>query len=499
MKWLFLLLLSCCLKAQAQGFRSRIYLPGASDPLTRAVFPTATGYFGAGFCTNDLDNAGQVCILGLDKEGVLLWSKKYGSAAFSYYQNQLVTQSFYKSGDHIYYAGAVDDGSPRVVGVLIKFNLKGDTIWQKVFRDPDPQQDLIPQMVTASVDGGFLITGFFQHWINNTRQGLLIKTDSNGNELWRKEISKTSPDVEDGKAIIQDTASKKIVIVGYQYPFSNALYQNLVVLDSIGNFESRNNYATGNPLDMIQANDKTFYFTGYRTEEDQGNTTWYYPFIARFSLADPSYAIWYKEYGPKSLSAGFSSIKEVPQGVMVSGWYDTTALRTGYGNLLVRFLTVSSTGKKITDRLYDYKSNSVEEVNNIAPLYFESTDDNGWIVAVSVQNITGPNPFFFIKYDSNGCDSTLSYCTIASAMDANQFEKLEVFPVPCDEELVISNNLADLTACLFDSKGSLILHMKLDSSQEKVHIPTANFSDGLYLLQLEGGGTHLEKKVIITH
>jgi hypothetical protein len=46
--------------------------------------------------------------------------------------------------------------------VFVKFDLNGDTIWQKFYRDTDPLEDVIPQMVTASADGGFYLTGFFQ-------------------------------------------------------------------------------------------------------------------------------------------------------------------------------------------------------------------------------------------------------------------------------------------------------------------------------------------------
>lgn len=94
----------------------------------------------------------------------------------------------------------------------------------------DLYRDIICQMVTKSVDGGFLVTGLAQSTGSNTL--LLIKTDINGNELWRKYISKTAPNGQDAKIILQDSVSKKIVTVGYQYYPGNSIRDNVVIFDS---------------------------------------------------------------------------------------------------------------------------------------------------------------------------------------------------------------------------------------------------------------------------
>ena len=82
--------------------------------------------------------------------------------------------------------------------------------------------------------GLFLVTGFFQNWSANPySKCLLIKTDANGYELWRKKIAKAIPDAQDGKTILQDSASKKIIIAGYQYIGNSNNwdgYPNLLIL-----------------------------------------------------------------------------------------------------------------------------------------------------------------------------------------------------------------------------------------------------------------------------
>src|SRR5205085_579713 len=97
-----------------------------------------------------------------------------------------------------------------------------------------------------------LITGFFQNWIVHTQQGLILKTDANGNELWRKKINKISPNVQDGKSIVQDSASKKIAIVGYQYINGTNNYDNLLILDSLGTKITNGDLLIGGFMDTIQ-------------------------------------------------------------------------------------------------------------------------------------------------------------------------------------------------------------------------------------------------------
>ncbi len=87
--------------------------------------------------------------------------------------------------------------------------LNGDTLWQKTYRDT--LRDIYCQRVTKGVDGTLLISGvkFDVSTVGNNPL-LVIKTDTNGVEIWRKEVNKNFPNDHDGKAILQDSASKKM-------------------------------------------------------------------------------------------------------------------------------------------------------------------------------------------------------------------------------------------------------------------------------------------------
>jgi hypothetical protein len=172
--------------ANAQGFKVRHYPSGSSNNLGLFINETTPGkYFAGGFLTDQTGN--KLCVMELNTTGQIQWIKKYGSNKFLYLNNPIITKWFYKHSNNFYHAGCVRDSlTNKQVGVLLKFNLNGDTLWQKIYRSTDSLEDVIPQQVTASVDGGFLITGFFQNWGAHSSTLMIIKTDANGNELWRK-------------------------------------------------------------------------------------------------------------------------------------------------------------------------------------------------------------------------------------------------------------------------------------------------------------------------
>ncbi len=508
MKYILIIsiLFSALLSGAQGGFRSRIYLHGAPDNQAKAIFEMSPGnYVAAGWAADTVgwpQEINRLTLMGLDSVGTLKWYKQYGSFDFFYKNNIFISRSYYRQGDNLFYTGTVQDStSIRHKGVLIKFDANGDTLWQKIYRDPDPDVDVIPQMVTASVDGGFLITGFFQHW-GDGRRCLLIKTDSQGNELWRKNISKAPPNVQDGKAIVQDSATKKIVIVGYQYPYSNATHHNILVLDSLGNKLHQGSFGAGNPLDLIQSKDKFFYMTGFRSS-DQNNIITVSPFVAKFSLADPGTKIWHKEYKPVSLRSGFYTIREVEGGFLLGGSLDTTEVLTGFPNDHLRLVKIDSNGNLLSDRTYSYALNTnANGSNTFGPRSLELTSDGGCVVANEIYNNPRPNPFFFVKFDSNGCDSSSSYCENLVAgqkeVEAGSFS-FGLFPNPANNTTRVSFpsvSNKNYSVVLNDVTGKEVLQKRQCKSEDTLDLD--NLQNGLYFVTLyEAGKTVGTKKLLV--
>jgi hypothetical protein len=513
-KYLIYILVIAHLGSNAQGFRSRYYLPNAKTNETKAIFEsTPSNYIAGGFIV-DSAYTNRLCIMGLNSQGQLQWAKKYGSNKFMYLSNLLISRSFYKQGNYLYYTGAVYDSSSTNInknaGVLIKFDLNGDTVWQKVYRDVDTLEDVIPQMITASADGGFLITGWFQNW-SNTPYGkcLLIKTDANGNELWRKKVIKNSyPDVQDGKAIAQDSASKKIVIVGYQYIGGSSSYNNILILDSLGVKLSQQSWdgigAGGYLLDLIQTKDKKFVAVGVNFyPQTIGGNNIRGSYIVKFDIDMPNIPIWkIYNFDKPTLGNIFNCISELPDGnLLVGGIIDTLQQYNINRNNFVRFARFTKNGVLIDKSYYDYKINAAGNDNNLSLTDLHLTHDGGWVAALQVVNFPSPNPFFFVKYDSMGCDSSLTYCQSVAAGE-NELEiksdRLKIYPNPSSGLLhleLTSKNLNNYKLKLTNVLGADEVFVDTGKQNDVLRIDINHLKNGIYFLQVldEGKLIHTEK------
>lgn len=499
-------LFNVSLALKSQGFRVRHYLPNELTSLSQAMFESTPGnYIGAGLVVETLNNVtcNRLCVVGMDAQGQITWTKKYGNSKFQYLTNNFIIRSYYKKGNHIYFAGCALDSNNTYAGVLIKFDFNGDTLWQKTYRDPDPLEDVIPQMVTASVDGGFLITGYFQ---NNSSSPyskcMLIKTDGNGNELWRKKIAKVVPNMQDGKAIAQDPATGKIVIVGYQYIGSaNAWgnYENVLILDSQGTKLSQHTYVwpgLGGVLeDLIQTQDGKFVAAGIAIyPQTLGGYNLNKSYIVKFDVNSPSTPIWIvNNFDRLSLTNAFHCIKELPNGdILAGGILDTQQVNNMVTNSFVRLTKFSPTGTKIWNRNYDYKVNAPESDNILAVRSLELTSDGSWIAAIEVFNFPSPNPYFFVKFDSTGCDSTLAYCQAPTQTVTGVYQnklhdvEVEVFPNPASTYVNINVNGnstgADFTLQLTDVSGRELKQQLLRPEDNRIDF--RDLSNGVYLLRL---------------
>jgi hypothetical protein len=495
----------------AQGFKSRFYPTSSLANSSKAVYEIDTNeYLSAGFSINQIngENICQIVMMGLNGSGTMQWSKKYGQKAFYYVNNPFNTRCFYRRDSSIYFAGfAVDTGS-RYVGVLIKFNLDGDTIWQKVYRDTDPLEDVMPQMVAGSVDGGFLLTGFIQNWSSNSyRKCLIIKSDANGNELWRKKIGKGPPEVSDGKAIIQDSLSKKILIVGYQYKGVNSdNYDHILILDSLGNKLVQKSFSDsgGGLYDVVETKDKKYVAVGRRYHSEKiGGTNPESGFAVKFDINSPANYIWrINDYDKKSFYNLFSCAVLNKKGeLIIGGALDTFAFPT---NGISRYILVDNSGNVIQRRTYDYKKNSANKDHWQGTQSIEITNNNGFVVSLLEQNPQEINPFFFVKYDSTWCDSSLAYCSsISTIAETVSYDQLEIFPSPVSDELRIHTGNALAQALIkmevVNSLGQIVQEKTIDNGTGAYSINVGMLPEGFYLLRVILGDRIVCRPVLIAH
>jgi hypothetical protein len=489
-----------CLFCSAQGFRTRQYFPASLANLTKTVFETTPGnYVAGGFIHDSVRGhySNRLCLVGLNSQGQVQWTKKYGNYQFEYLNNIFISRWFYKQGNNLYFTSGALDSNNKTVGVLLKFDFNGDTLWQKVYRDT--ADDVAPQHVTGSVDGGFLMTGFFQ---NTYSAAMILKTDANGNELWRKKIHKLVPDAEDGRAIVQDSATKRIVTVGYQY-IGNAStwqgYNNILILDSLGNLQSRHSYGPENSIffDLIQTSDKNFVAVGDISQGFQiGGYDALKNYAVKIDINNPALPVWSLETGIASTGTYFSCVTELNNGdLLMGGHLDTMELHNLPYNCLMRHTKISQNGLLLSNRFYNYKTNA-PSVDNVMDMHcLTPTSDGGLITAIEVSN-TGVNPFFIVKYDSTGCDSTLAYCAAGPTTGIKRAqlpdESISIYPNPSTGVLNINfkNSSKDiLTAAFMDIYGRELKRVQLEKTENNLDLKS--LSNGVYVVKISNDKNEL--------
>ncbi len=436
------------------GFKRQFYNPGSINNHATGIFQKPDGsYIAGGIVTDTIQGylTNRLAIIGLDVNGHQQWLKKYGNHKFEYFSGGIATPWFYFDRNFLYHTGVVKDSLNKIYGVLIKFDLNGDTIWQKTYKDSSFKINC--QRVTKSVDGGLLISGMK---VDDSTVGnspvLVIKTDTNGNELWRKSVNKGFPNTHDGKAILQDSASKKIVTVGYQ-TIGNAsnwwFYDNILILDSLGNKLAQHNFAGpdgGTLTDLIQTKDGKFVAVGFKVYPQMiGGTNLRKSFAVKFDVNTPNPPIWRINFDKLVLNNVFSYIAELDnEDIMIGGTLDTMILHNMNNNNLIRLTRVDKNGAVKWNQYYNYKTNSPGTGNNMGLWSLNRTNDKGFIASIEIANSPMPNPFFFVKFDSTGCDSTLEYCEILASVGSNEKESLKnlvsLFPNPFKNEINIEIN-----------------------------------------------------------
>lgn len=492
---LFIFIFSACLfHSYSQGFRTRYKEPHTANNSARAIFEISTGnYIGAGFATDTSSGYARssLALMGLDALGQVQWVKKHHGGSIEYINNPFSRKSFFKQGNNLYFAGAARDsagGNGRMFGVLIKYNLNGDTIWRKTYHGADSLEDVVPQMGTASVDGGFLMTGFFQHWgSSGSRPCLLIKTNVNGNELWRQQINKIGHNVSDGKAIIQDSTTKKIAIVGYQYigtPNSFYASDHILVTDSVGTKLYQGKFSGsygGQALDLIQTSDKKLLMVGQQFYQYSPQTFLKQKaFAVKFNINTPASSIWRidQSHLVSNTDQFIDAIVLQNGNILIGGIIDSIIGPSSpsplLSNTVAKFIVVDNNGNIKSKRYYDYYPkdtllNQYHFLNSIS-----LCSDNGWVTSMRSSAIPNPNPFFFIRYDSSGCDSTLEYCEMLASVGYNEKESLKnlisLFPNPFKNEINIEINNGHTISENLGFRITNLLGKTLIEGNLKVHL-----------------------------
>lgn len=355
---------------------------GTSIDIGNSVQQTTDGgYIIAG--SFRFENVTNIFLIKTDNRGVEIWSKAYEEVG------NFGNISIQQTVD----GGYVVAGGTSIIH-LIKVNKLGDKLWCNSFV---PFKGTV-NAVQQTMDGGYIITGKIDVEIPAYNVGsivYLIKTDNEGREIWRKmfNLFEDYNGIDEGNHV-QQTEDGGYIITGYT--IKDGIEKRKVFImktDSEGvemwrrimDFSDRKGNGEGNSIQ--QTEDGGYVITGYIYEDVIKNSD---VFLIKFN--NEGQEIWRNFFGNNENNGGNSVRQTMDGGYIITGYTRMEATPTAN----VYLIKIDNTGQGIWER--DFGGNDVDIGYSV-----QQTVDCGYIiVGYTSSEGAGSRDFYLLKTDSEG-------------------------------------------------------------------------------------------------
>lgn len=353
------------------------------------------GYISVGNSGYSIDGT---YIVKTDEKGDTLWEKFYdlstipagGDQGNSIIQlndnNYLICGAFYDSTE-----GSADS-------YLLKLSAFGDIIW---FKPIDVGHNDRAIMLKQINENAFIMGGYLYNSTNTYTNLFLVKTDSLGNVQWQKEYGVTNKN--DFLKSIDLTSDGGFIIGGYyENPATNSWDMFLLKTDSLGNQKWKK--AFGSTADEVRGFTIATLDNGYVIVGDKKMTDNYYDgyIVKTDSLGNQQ---WSKTIGTTGVNEYFKIVRQLPDGsyIIAGGKPDLTGDPAGRKAWLLK---LNHQGDTIWTKSYNYyggsKQTYVEDLNLTTDGSFIAT---GYIINNS---LPAKNDLWLLKTDSLGNTCTIN-------------------------------------------------------------------------------------------
>lgn len=426
---------------------------------------------------------------------------------------------------------------------LIKTKANGDTVWKKQYDfAPNIGGDLFVDVLELP-DKNYLVLGATYDSIIQNGDICLAKIDTNGVLMWLKKFTHLDYDQPGG---MQLTSDNKIIIVGNSSPNPNTTYNNILLIktDINGNLIWRKTF--GDSYDEIYESislikNNTEYLLGGRHGYSSSGNDYYDMSIMRTDTAGNM--IWQQQYGaPMSNETSGCVIPTLDSGFVISGTYNNSGALVkvdkngaqkwfkNYGfptdsyirsvkqlpDSSLAFIisyTYAPTNNSFTGFLNkaDKNGNLIWQRVYPGPMTipnfffgFNTTSDGGFIITGQYNHIGQPyQNLWLVKTDSLGCDSVIcSYIT-----DIKEIKSIasgfKVFPNPNSGNFKIlldENNQSEksVTVSISNLLGQVVYTKTINSDTHSEMEININNLKGVYIITITQSNKNIgQSKLII--
>jgi hypothetical protein len=361
---------------------------------------------------------------------------------------------------------------------LIKTDSNGDEVWNQTFGGSNDDWGWSIQQTT---DGGYIITGSTYSFGNGAADVWLIKTDSNGNEEWNQSFGGSDEDEGIG---VQQTTDGGYILTGYT---QSDVW--LLKTDSQGNEEwnqtfgeiGGSNTDTGNSVQ--QTTDGGFIIAGWTHSFGNGwGDVW---LIKTDSNGNEE---WNKTFGGSGSDYGFSVQQTTDGGYIITGYTESF----GNGDYDVYLIKTDSQGNEEWSKTFgggDYdRGSSVQQ-----------TTDGGYIITGSTYSFgNGSSDVWLIKTDSDG---NLETSTIVGL--PTKYTLSHPYPNPFNPTTTIEFSIPQtefVTVKVYNIIGhdiTTLINDELSTGYHSIQWDGSHQPSGVYFVQIESSGFMQTRKMVL--
>lgn len=402
--------------------------------------------------------------------------------------------------------GASEDTTGYDEVYLMRFDAEGDTLWTRVFSGPTEDHYMIGRQVKHTPDGGFLIVGDtgFGNIFANGIDGFAIKTDSLGNEQWRR-IHGGAPPSWESFISCAIGPSHTYYLGGSYFPTTTNGEIWVMRVDSVG--EVIWEVVWGGPFTdgnghLTTLSDGHVLVANAHGHNTAGNL--FQPALTKLDSADGS-IIWDRAYGPVGLNRVFFTAKETDAGDLIAAGviYEGISPNIQKG-LLTR---VTSEGDSLWMFNYFYQDDVITtgqgRFYDVLP-----TADGGFIAAGAAYNPVGmgyppgySQDTWVVKVDGLGCIVPGCNSVGITEQATNLLDALRIWPNPVASGQAITVQLElppslhglPLTATLVSADGKAVWQHALGTvvGQATLNLQPPQLSTGMYYVHVASEGKWL--------
>jgi len=405
-------------------------------------------------------NNKDILIVKCDLEGNLIWQKIY-SAINGY--NDLISDYIIDSDNFIYIVGETYIDPLNSELLLLKYNSNGDLIWRYSYAGSVQRKNAGTAIALDQI-GNLFITGQSTIDTFNNRKCITLKIDTGGNLIW-KDLQGDSPGQSVGHKIkiLNDT----IKVFGYYGHQSLSTNKYIVIdYDGNGNVRSYKEQSIDRPPYVFYIDDFGSMYLGYGAQEK-----------FKISKIHPNGNLAWSDVIPTNLTLG--STGDAVKSILVDSLGNVYATGMHFGNLTnSEFLTVkySSSGVRLWNKRF---TNNREYSADIPRNMVLDKNLNVYVFGQSIITVNQDSTvnFIMVKYDSNGNE------------DGNIFF-----------DRTISDNFNALSALLDDNYNIYIAGVAYNlvsiSGNNSSYTTTLKYSDINYYLSMQKNKEECEEIII---